>query len=310
MASFLRRQKSSAVVRRSPPPAGNDQAYAFRRSRTLTGSSSSQVVGAGEARAQLKSPRIKHHELRLRRRWLTAWLAGTLVAAAGCIWLLDQYIYKIDMISTTPPLLRKVDVKPYREAADYYFSSRPFERFRFALRRDQFASVLRSRLPEVSTVAVSGAKGLASTELTVALRRPVAVWQSDGNRVYVDQEGQTFKNNYYAEPSVVIEDQSGLSLDGKTQLVASSRLLRFAGKLVSGVDAAGIGSVQKVVIPLGALRQLDISLSGKPYRIKTQMDREPVGQVADIVSAVRYFDSHGVRPEYIDVRVEGKAFYR
>jgi hypothetical protein len=40
------------------------------------------------------------------------------------------------------------------------------------------------------------------------------------------------------------------------------------------------------------------------------MDRDPAGQAADIVSAVRYVQQKQINPEYLDVRVASKAFYR
>ena len=307
---FGRKDKKDAEPIRQARMTIDEQGYAFRRSRTLTGSASSQVSAVGESRAQIKSPRIKAHELRHRRRWLTLGLASVVAVAGLCVWLLDQYVYTLDVVTSSTPLAKTTDINRLRGAANVYFDSRPFERFRFALNQERFETAMRSVLPEVASVSLGGGKGLIATDAHITFRQPIAMWQSDAQRVYVDKDGSTFTVNYFNEPSVTIEDQSGVAVDGKTQLVASSRLLTFAGRLVSGIDASGAGTVQKVVIPLGALRQLDISLAGTPYRIKTHMDREPVGQVADVVAAVKYFTEKNITPEYIDVRVEGKAYYR
>lgn len=287
-----------------------EQSYAFRRSRTLTGSSSSDISAVGESRAQIKSPRIKTHELKHQRRLIILGLLGGVSAIGACVWLLDQYTLTLNTVSATTPLVKQVDIDAYRKVADEYFGARPFERFRFMLNEERFQAAMTRQLPEIQSISLQNARGLVATDAFVSVRRPVAVWQSDSDRLYVDQAGRTFTRNYYQEPTVTIEDQSGIAISGQTKLVASSRLLTFAGRLVAGIDDSGVGTVTKVAIPLGALRQLDISLQGKPYRIKTHMDREPTGQVADVVSAVKYFDAHLIIPEYIDVRVEGKAYYR
>lgn len=307
---MFRRQKKDQEPIRQPRNDIDQQSYAFRRSRTLTGSASSHVSTVGESRAQLKSPRIKAHELRHHRRMIGLGIIGSLTAVMCCVWLLDQYVLTINSVSSTEPLVGSIDKAAYEKAANKYFSARPFERFRFALNQSRFQSDMIAQLPEIKYIQLQNSKGLAATDALITVRKPVALWQSDRQRLYVDQNGTTFTKNYFTEPSVTIEDQSGVSVSGQTQLVASSRLLTFAGKLVSGIDASGVGTVSKVVIPLGALRQLDVTLTSKPYRIKTHMDREPAGQVADVVSAVKYFDSKQMTPEYVDVRVEGKAFYR
>jgi hypothetical protein len=55
---------------------------------------------------------------------------------------------------------------------------------------------------------------------------------------------------------------------------------------------------------------VDIYLSGREYPIKTHIDRHPFVQASDVVGAIRYIETHGISPVYVDARVEGKAFYR
>lgn len=306
---FRPRKQEDAPIRQARHDI-DEQGYAFRRSRTLTGSASSEVSTVSESRAQIKSPRIKTHELKHKRRMIALGILGGLSAIAGCFWLLDQYTVTINTVSSNTPLTKSVDIVSYRKAADKYFGARPFERFRFVLNEERFEAAMKAELPELASIALQNAKGLVATDAMVSVRKPVAVWLSESERLYVDSDGMTFTRNYYQDPAVTIEDQSGIAVSGQTKLVASSRLLTFAGRLVAGIDASGVGTVTKVAIPLGALRQLDITLDGKPYRIKTHMDREPLSQVADVVSAVKYFDAQHITPDYIDVRVEGKAFYR
>lgn len=305
---FLSR-KSKEPIRKAHLPSDSDAAI-FRRSRTLTGAASSDVrVATDESRSHLKSPRTKTHELKHHRRLLGLLLVGVVVLSGGCVWLLDQYIIRADTVVATVSPTRPIVIADYQKVFDEYLDAKPMQRFRFLLNGRQLNEMVQSRLPEVGSIEVADAPGLATTTVTIDFRRPVAVWQLADASYYVDASGQTFSKNYYPEPAVSVNDESGLAAE-TSQVVASNRLLRFLGQTVAGLNAAQIGTVNNVTIPAGTLRQLDITIDTQPYRIKTHMDREAVGQVYDIVSAVNYLSSKQLTPEYVDVRVKGKAFYR
>ena len=301
-------RKSKTPIRQSKTDIA-DQGVVFRRSRTLTGTVSSQVTSANEAHGQLKSPRLKEHELKKHRQFLGLGLLGLVFLSGLCVWLLDQYIVTVDTITPTQAVARPLVSRDYQTVINDYLNGRPAERFRFLLNKDRLNAYVKENNPEVASIEIFGVKGLASTGATISLRQAVAVWQVNNVKYYVDANGETYKNNYYSEPVVSVKDESGITPQ-TTELVASTRLLRFLGQTVSGLNAAGLGTVTSVTIPGGTLRQLDISMSSRSYRIKTHMDREAAGQVSDAVAALHYLDSKQITPEYVDVRVSGKAFYR
>ncbi|HEU5121946.1 MAG TPA: hypothetical protein VFT59_03800, partial [Candidatus Saccharimonadales bacterium] len=88
-----RRQANTREDRRSEQatPDDLDQRYNFRRNRTLTGSSSSQVASVNEGNAQLKSPRVQAHELMKRRRRLGGLFGIALLSGLGIYLLLLQF---------------------------------------------------------------------------------------------------------------------------------------------------------------------------------------------------------------------------
>ena len=75
-------------------------------------------------------------------------------------------------------------------------------------------------------------------------------------------------------------------------------------------NASGAGVVESVDLPPNSTRQVDIKLKDRNYIIKTNVDRDPAGQAADIVNTLRYIDAKGIVPAYLDIRVSSKAFYR
>ena len=67
----------------------------------------------------------------------------------------------------------------------------------------------------------------------------------------------------------------------------------------------------KAVIPSAAIREVDFYLEGKPGFIKMVVDRETAVSVEDADRMIRYLEGTGVGEyEYIDVRIEGKAYWK
>jgi len=283
--------------------------YSFRRSRTITGSASSDVRSASEGRAQLKSPRLHEHTLRRHRRKLLGYL-GLVVVASGLLWYaVSQFIGSTDSVR---PVAAQIQVVPdkatYTQLVQRYLGEHPFERFLFALNDDQLSAYVRAHAPEVQSVTLEAGDKLWSGELSVKFRQPVAAWTIQNKRYFVDDTGQAFTRNYFAEPSVTVADKSGIGAD--TATLASAKLLFFIGRLITLINQAQVAEVERVELPAHSTREIDLKLKGHEYLIKLDLSRDPAGQAADVVAAVRYVVAHGIQPQYLDVRVSSKAYYR
>ena len=303
-------RKKPVDIRQPRIETENDISYSFRRSRTLTGSSAPDVRAATEDRGQLRSSRLKEHDLRRHRRKLSAYLVISLLFVAGAGLLLEQYNGNDVSISTSSAETssKPIDVGRYQQLASEYYSQRPLERFRFALNVESFVESLRSRAPEIADARVVRGDGILQGEVKLTFRKPVVSWTIRGERYYVDMHGEAFRINYFAEPAVSVTDESGI--DPTAGVIASGRFLRFMGRVITLVNESGVTSVTGITIPRGVTRQIDLTLAGVPYRFKTNLDRDPAGQAADVVSAYKHFTARGITPAYVDVRVSSKAFYR
>ncbi len=302
--AFLFRKKQHEQVR-SPRIVDNNDAYVFRRSRTMTGSLSNSVRAAGEDRGELKSSRLKHHDLHHRRRRLFAKLVVVVCAAAGLFSLLNQFIpgAQLSLTSTVPDVVRV----PYTEVVQKYLRAHPTERFFFSLNQGALSDYVQKEFPEVKRVWLQPTTFLGSADTHVVLRSPIAIWTLQGVKYYIDEHGVAYEHNYLAEPTLVVEDKTGIN-PADAGAVASERMIRYTGRLVALVQAAGY-RVEKVELPPNTSREIDLRLEGKGYTIKTYLDRDPAGQAADVVSAVKYLDSKQIIPTYVDVRVSSKAYY-
>lgn len=306
--SQLPARRSDASARLSRASVGDlDERYSFRRNRTLTGSLSSGVSSATEHRAELKSPRVHAHVLRRHRRKLSAILVAVVLVSAGLLSLIYQSIAIVHVASATP---RPLEQAVYQAKIQEYLSLHPLERFRFVIDVDSLTNFLQKNgSPEVLHVAQNTYfDGIGATKFTLELRRPAVSWTTGSSNLYVDETGAAFTRNYYPEPSVKVIDKTGIGTRDN-QVLASSRFLGFIGMVIGRMKQYDL-VVTSVTLPEATTRQIAINIENLPYPVKLSVDR-PVGEQAeDSARAIRYLDSKGITPEYIDVRVSGRAFYK
>lgn len=302
-----RRQGVSKVDAR-PDATDLSNRYAFRRNRTLTGSSSSTITSSNELNAELKSPRAHVHHLTNLRRRLLLYFVGVGLAALGLYVLVSQLVASVDVSIAGSAPLSKDSQAPYSKSLEAYYAARPVERFRFLLNEDALLAHIQATLPEVQAVAVEPGSKLGEASIAMVARKPIARWSIDGANKYVDGRGVVFATNYYEDPTLQIIDSSGLQTS-TNQLVASNRFLGFIGRVVSKSESSGL-SVAKVTIPQLTTRQVSISLEGQGTEYRLSVDRSAGEQVEDISRIARYMTSNKLNPGYVDVRISGKAFYK
>lgn len=304
----LRRRKK-AEERRPQLMEGQDDA-SFRRSRTMQGSTSSNVKTTKQKRPELSSDRLKkQQQAKLRKMILTG--VVTVIALVFGIWYLaSQYTVAVGEITYTPATTSQPDSNLYKQAIAKYLGSQPAERFRFAINQDRLTQFVSGTLPEVQSIQVNGGSS-NNTDFKVTLRQPIASWKTGASQSFVDEQGVSFTNNYFAKPGVVITDNSGAKADeSSNKAVVSERFLRFLGRLVALTNGSGLGTVTEASLPKNTAREIDIKIKGKPYLIKTHIDRDPAATVEDIKRVAGHLTQKNITPSYIDVRVSGRAFYK
>lgn len=307
----LKKKKDNLPERRRRAPEEKQadtplRSNAFKRGRTLTGSISSQVQSLSEPNADLKSPRVKAHILTRKRRRVGYAFLATLVFS-GCFYIIIAQFTAHADARLADDLSIRLD-KQYSEAIDSYMISHPLSRIRFLIDKDGMLSEIQESVPEVESISAVSSAGFGRSMFLLTMRRPIASWEVDGNQLYVDASGVSFGRNHFDDPGISIEDRSGLeATPGKT--VTSNRFIGYIGQVIGLAHDQGY-EVTSVTLPPGTTRQIEVRLEGVPYFIKLSSDR-PVGEgVEDMVRTVNWMESRGVTAEYIDVRIEGRAFYR
>lgn len=312
MKLFKRKQSDDAPRRRA---ATNDnvenisiQSNTFRRNRTITGSTSNRLNSVGGQDSDLVSPRKHVHHLTIQRRKVF----GILLSVFSIIILLWILISNFTAIPSASffdmTISKKIDGSRYENVIQDYLDANPLSRLHFAMDQKTLLAYVSSKLPEVSNISQRNSIGLGVTNFTVTVREPIAGWRINNKQFYVDSSGIPFEKNYFIEPTLQIVDGSGISTKNGVA-VASNRFLGFVGRVVSLAKENGYTVVQ-AILPPDTTRQLEVKLAEGNYRVKLSIDRSAGEQVEDMIRAVKYFAAKGQVPEYIDVRVSGKAFYK
>ncbi len=279
----------------------------FQRNRTLTGSTSERMSSTHHP-TDLQSPRTHAHHLTIKRRKVGSLLLIILAAIAVLLWILTQFTAKVIITSSDTQIVRQVSPERYEKAIQDYLGANPLARLRFAMDVPGLEAYLAQTLPEVDHVERVQMGNLGETDFVLSMRRPVAGWNINSKQYYVDAKGIAFEQNYYAVPGVQIIDNSGAQAEQGTA-VASNRFLSFVGRVVAQAKARSL-TVTQATLPKDTTRELDVTVAEMPSYIKLSIDRPAGEQVEDMARAVTYLKSQGRTPEYIDVRVSGKAFYK
>lgn len=306
---FRRTDTLPDAPRRRRVPSDRDEVsnQTFRMGRTLTGSSSAQISSSNELNADLRSPRSHVHHLSHQRKHLF----GRFILSFLCVVFL--YLIVSQLIATTTvhfyggasPQMTTRQIL-YEQRIKQYFDSHPLERFYPNLKRDNLQRFVEAKYPEVETLDLQLSSQFGKTTSLIDLRKPVAHWKIGAEDKFVDDQGIVFDYSSTAAPGVTVIDQSGLRAD---KAFVSQQFLVFVGSVVGDLRHYG-HTVQTVTIPRGAIREIDIRLTGVGYRFKLSVDRSAGQQAEDVTRILRYLKERGSTPQYVDVRVQGKAFYQ
>ena len=289
-----------------PPKSELASSQLFKRNRTLTGSSSGMFGSAGEQQADILSPRAAAHELAAKRRHLSRMLAGVSLGLIFVAFLLWQLIMGVSVYGANGVALQS-DIG-YDKAISEYLSRQPLQRFRISLDEVALTAFVSRTHPEVESIELSQPNGLASSKFEIITREPIAKWRVSGADQYVDRSGVAFAVNYHDTPAIQIADDSGID-PSSGAAVASARFLGFVGNVVRLSESLGHNPVG-VRIPPSSTRQIEVSFGDFPYPVKFTTDRPAGEQVEDMGRAVGYMKSNKVTPDYLDVRVSGRAYYK
>ncbi len=89
----------------------------------------------------------------------------------------------------------------------------------------------------------------------------------------------------------------------------SSRVKEYVSLIEKDLKDLGFKPL-RAVLPAGKMRELDIDIEGVTPYFKVTIDRDAAVTAEDISRMIKYLKENNIEPTYVDVRVDGKAFYK
>ncbi len=89
----------------------------------------------------------------------------------------------------------------------------------------------------------------------------------------------------------------------------SARVKEYIGRIERDFAMLGF-KVKRVVLPTGMSRTLYVDLEGMTTYFKVSLDRGTAVSAEDAKRMIDYLKEHDLQPEYVDVRVQGKGYYK
>ena len=251
------------------------------------------------------SERSENQKLVIRRRKLGAFFVVLAIFISLISIFLFQFISKVSVVSNES---KSQNLSKYEKSVEEYLNINPSERILSNLNKNALLESLQKDYPEVLSISDIKFNGLTSYKIYLDFRKPVASWLVDGKEFFVDSEGVSFNVNNFEKPSLnIIDDSGAIVSNGKN--VASSSFFSFMGKLVSAANKQGL-EISKIRIPPLSLRQVEVSVKGVSYFARMSTADSAEGQIINFKKAIEYFRTHKISPNYIDLRIEGKGYYK
>ena len=251
------------------------------------------------------SERSENQKLVIRRRKLGAFFVILAIFISLISIFLFQFISKVSVVSNES---KSQNLSKYEKSVEEYLNINPSERILSNLNKNALLESLQKDYPEVLSISDIKFNGLTSYKIYLDFRKPVASWLVDGKEFFVDSEGVSFNVNNFEKPSLnIIDDSGAIVSNGKN--VASSSFFSFIGKLVSAANKQGL-EISKIRIPPLSLRQVEVSVKGVSYFARMSTADSAEGQIINFKKAIEYFITHKISLNYIDLRIEGKGYYK
>lgn len=203
----------------------------------------------------------------------------------------------------------------YQSAADKLFSQSLSNQNKLTVDASGISSKLKAMFPELSDVSV--ALPVVGNRPVVYLQpsEPTFVLSADGNSYVLDSTGRALAyardvpaHNLATLPTVV--DQSGLQPRVGSAVLPNTSVA-FIETVLDQLKAQHI-SVRQIVLPSASF-EVDLYIAGKPYFVKFNMHdaNGALQQVGSYIAVTQDLASKNVMPsQYIDVRIDGRAYYK
>lgn len=264
--------------------------------------------------------RMGHKTETKKRRNGREWLAFLPSAIAGFALLLCvSYILSLDtnaklqVVGDQRESGLLVGIEEYEIGVQEAFDSSLANKSKLLINTDELANKLREKYPELGEIAIVLPLVGRRPIVQVQPAKPALILGTASGGYVVDETGRIIADAESVASSIrdrlpTLQDESGLQLErGKYAL--STDVVELASEVAAQFSEKGV-KIQTMTLPI-APHELHVRVSGLPYYIKFNTKGEGRVQAGSYIATKQKLEADTVIPsQYIDVRVEGRVFYK
>jgi hypothetical protein len=300
------------------------QAQTTSRRQVVTGNRSSAFsyhANRKEQEYKLGRAQPRDQDVRSRARIVRYWRQRLGMLVAGIVLIIC--VLDVLHLSTTPKIialtttansyfLQPSDV--YQQAATKLFQSSIWNENKITINTAGIKLKLQQEFPELSDVSITLPLMSHRPIVYIAPTTPSLVLSTASGSFIIDNNGIALINSEQVAdlssldlPTVV--DQSGLAVKIGTDILPTNDI-SFIQTVVAELHAKSIG-ITSLILPT-APYELDLKPSGVGYYVKFNIhSTDALQQIGTYLAVRQRLSSQNIMPSsYIDVRLDGRAYYK
>ncbi len=206
------------------------------------------------------------------------------------------------------------DKAVYEAAADKLLAESVWNRNKITINTADISQGMLKQFPELSSASVTLPLFNKRPIVYVQTAQPALMLAAQNGSYVIGTNGKALlpadqlpSNNKLSLP--LVTDQSGLRVQVNRQALSSTDVAFI--QTVAGQLSAKHQNIASMVLPVGT-SELDVKLNGQPYTVKFNLESGDGRQQAGTFLATQAkLQSQGITPaQYIDVRLDGRAYYK
>jgi hypothetical protein len=311
----LRKQKDTdlptASRRLTRPITRNTTVFSYHAYRSARESASGRSIG----------PNMMEDERPRRSSKLRANLTLTIVIAILAIAVIGADLHvsstpKLVILGTSTDRIFLQSMSVYQQTAQKDMAGSVLNGNKATFDATHISDELHAQFPELAAVSVSlPLFGSQPTIYMLPVNPQLILQDSSGQRFILDDSGRVLASDTsqvthgisFSVP--VIVDQSGLPINiGKLALPDST--VTYITEIAGQLHAAHV-SVSSYILPGGGASELDAQITGEPYVVRFNLHGNARVEAGDYLATAQYLSQNNKKPsQYIDVRVDGRSYYK
>lgn len=308
----LRRKKDNPeIVPRRPRPDA-DERMSVSSTFKYSSRSSADALNTGRFEEDAKK-KAREAQNGLKRRVILA-LVTLLILVVAFLLLRLSANPKIEPLdSGTQAVLTPQQKNLYQESAANFLAGSIRNKNKITVDSSGLSKYMLSKYPLLTSVNLSVGFFSGKPTVYIQIDRPALVLIENKDSYAVDIYGRVMYRltpgelNTSSIPNVT--DQSGLKAT-QGHLVLPSDNVSFIEMVFGQLQAKGY-NISSLTLPAGS-GELDARVAGQPYYVKFNLENnDPRQQAGTYLATIAQLKSQNITPaKYIDVRVDGRAYYQ